>query len=84
MPPQQDSVNQVAYTEILKDFYSTADHVPTKILTEVGLSEKPRHSFRDAHAQLINQAMPNNDLLLFLSGHPGIGKTTAIVDYIFD
>ncbi|RKZ80768.1 MAG: hypothetical protein DRR19_23095 [Candidatus Parabeggiatoa sp. nov. 1] len=39
-------------------------------------------SFRDAHAQLITNAMYNNDLLLFLTGHPGIGKTTAIVEYI--
>ncbi|MDM8560230.1 helicase-related protein [Candidatus Parabeggiatoa sp. HSG14] len=98
LPPQEGGVNQVAYTEILKDFHSTADNVPTEILAEVGLSDKEssfqrssvgtppvtlqHHSFRDVHAQLINQAMPNNDLLLFLSGHPGIGKTTAIVDYI--
>ena len=73
-------VNQVAYTETLKNFQSTADNVPAEILAEVGLN--PPLSFRDAHAQLITQAMRNDDLLLFLTGHPGIGKTTAIVEYI--
>ncbi len=74
------SVNQIAYTETLKNFQSTADNVPTDILAEVGLNQPL--TFRDAHAQLISQAMRNDDLLLFLTGHPGIGKTTAIVEYI--
>jgi hypothetical protein len=47
-----------------------------------GMPKLEPQTFRDAHAQLINKAMYNNDLLLFLTGHPGIGKTTAIVDYI--
>jgi hypothetical protein len=82
LPAQEGEVNQVTYTEILTDFHSTAEQVPQTILAEVGLPEHTPFTFRDAHAQLINQAMPNDDLLLFLSGHPGIGKTTAIVDYI--
>jgi hypothetical protein len=78
--PPTSGVNRMAYTETLKNFQSTADNVPTEILAEVGLNHPL--TFRDAHAQLITQAMRNNDLLLFLTGHPGIGKTTAIVEYI--
>ena len=73
-------INQITYTETLKDFQSTANNVPRELLTELGL--KPPLTFRDAHAELIIKAMRNDDLLLFLTGHPGIGKTTAIVDYI--
>ncbi|EDN70005.1 Helicase-like protein [Beggiatoa sp. PS] len=96
LPNSENGINQVAYIEILKNFHSTADNVPTELLAESkaealdsklldfrnnkGISETL--TFRDAHAQLINHAMSNDDLLLFLTGHPGIGKTTAIVDYI--
>jgi hypothetical protein len=89
-PPKNSMANQIAYTETLKDFHSTAKSVPPEILTEVGLQTETQISlggkatttFRDAHARLIEKAMYNNDLLLFLTGHPGIGKTTAIVNYI--
>jgi len=81
IPPRQ-TANKIAYTETLKDFHSTADNVLPETLTEVGLPTETQISFRDAHALLIEKAMRNNDLLLFLTGHPGIGKTTAIVDYI--
>jgi len=91
VPNSENGINQVAYTEILKNFHSTADNVPIELLGGRGQVSGDRGpgpallspvSFRDAHAQLINHAMSNDNLLLFLTGHPGIGKTTAIVDYI--
>ncbi len=94
LPISDNGVNQVAYTETLKDFHSTADDVPTALLAEVGLLNQTdavplkdnlcQISFRNAHAMLTTKAMYNNDLLLFLTGHPGIGKTTAIVEYILN
>jgi hypothetical protein len=81
-PPKNTTATQITYTETLKNFQSTSDNVPLEILTEVGLQTEKPISFRDAHALLIEKSMCNNDLLLFLTGHPGIGKTTAIVDYI--
>jgi hypothetical protein len=103
LPVSDNEVKQVAYTETLKDFHSTADEVPTALLAEVGLLNQTESvplralnqtesvrlrdslcqiSFRNAHAMLIKKAMYNNDLLVFLTGHPGIGKTTAIVEYL--
>ncbi|HIE02510.1 MAG TPA: hypothetical protein EYP59_19870 [Thiotrichaceae bacterium] len=82
LPFSDKGITQSTYTEVLKDFFSTADQVPPEILAEVGLEPDSALTFRDAHARLITQAMYNDDLLLFLTGHPGIGKTTAIVEYI--
>ncbi len=85
LPLSDNGINQVAYTETLTDFYSTADEVPTSChQTETLLTTKSpnQNSFRQVHARLITEAMHNDDELLFLTGHPGIGKTTAIVDYI--
>jgi len=84
VPVTDSGINQVAYTETLTDFYSTADDVPTSPETETLLTtDKPsQNSFRQVHARLITAAMCNDDELLFLTGHPGIGKTTAIVNYI--
>jgi hypothetical protein len=86
LPPSDTDVHKIAYSETFKtpkDFSSTADNVPTNIMTEVGLADGTL-TFRQAHTQLTRQALNGNELLLFLTGHPGIGKTTAIVDYILD
>jgi hypothetical protein len=84
LPPSDTDAHKVAYTETLKNFSSTADNVPAAIMAEIGLADETL-TFRQAHTQLTRQALnDDNEFLLFLTGHPGIGKTTAIVDYILD
>lgn len=86
IPPSDTDVHKVVYSETftkLRDFSSTADNVPTELMAEIGLADE-KLPFRQAHAQLTRQALNDNEFLLFLTGHPGIGKTTAIVDYILD
>jgi hypothetical protein len=43
-------------------------------------------TLRDAHAELIRQTLSptSPETYLFLNGNPGIGKTTAIIDYLVD
>jgi hypothetical protein len=83
VPTADNDAQKVSYTETLRNFYSTADHVPTEIMAEVGLIDEKSLTFRDAHAKLITKALNDKELLLFLTGHPGIGKMTAIVDYTY-
>lgn len=82
VPSSDTEIYQAIYTETLKDFYSTADKVPPEIMVEVGLNDENSLTFRQAHTQLITNALNNKEILLFLTGHPGIGKTTAIVENI--
>jgi nucleoside-triphosphatase THEP1 len=39
-------------------------------------------NLREAHAELIKKALISQDTYIFLTGNPGIGKTTAIVDFL--
>jgi hypothetical protein len=39
-------------------------------------------NLREAHAELIKKALVSQDTYIFLTGNPGIGKTTAIVDFL--
>lgn len=71
---------QASYTETLVSFKSTADRLEDKLLFKYHLPAAL--TFRQAHQQLILRALAANDLLLFLTGHPGIGKTTAVLDYL--
>lgn len=72
----------ISYTEQLTDFANVTDIVDTTILQQLDLP--PRLTLRDAHARLIHRALaPDTETpLVVLSGHPGIGKTTAIIDFL--
>ncbi len=80
-PPATGTANyQATYTETLKGFKSTADRLEDEWLSKHHLPIAL--TFRQAHQQLIWRALATDELLLFLTGHPGIGKTTAVLDYL--
>ncbi|OQW91620.1 MAG: hypothetical protein BWK78_04100 [Thiotrichaceae bacterium IS1] len=80
-PPAAAPANyQATYTETLVSFKSTADRLEDELLFNYHLPAAL--TFRQAHQQLVLRALAANDLLLFLTGHPGIGKTTAVLDYL--
>jgi hypothetical protein len=74
----------VSHTEQIQGFTSTEDRLEPERLRELGLSlESESLTLRDAHAALINQALKNaKENFIFLTGNPGIGKTTAIIEYL--
>ena len=73
VPPEDKETRQAVFEEKLIDFTSTADSYPT---------EDKLSNIRDKHAQLVTQALDSDNELIFLTGHPGIGKTTAVVEYL--
>jgi hypothetical protein len=64
VPSSDTGIYQASYTETLKDFYSTADKVPPEIMVEVGLNNEKSLTFRQAHTQLITNAL-NRDFIIF-------------------
>lgn len=53
------------------------------LLDDLGGREKAALlTIQNAHTQLVQQELASHDPYLFLTGNPGIGKTTAIVEYL--
>ncbi|MTJ13392.1 helicase [Anabaena sp. UHCC 0187] len=68
-----------AYTEQITDFYNSVAIVPPELISTLNLTGNP--NFRQAHNQLIKKYLLSENTYIFLTGNPGIGKTTAIVDF---
>ncbi|MDB9536473.1 helicase-related protein [Dolichospermum planctonicum CS-1226] len=68
------------HTETITDFYNSVAKVPPELITSLNLTENC--NFRQAHNQLIKQYLLSENTYIFLTGNPGIGKTTAIVDFL--
>lgn len=79
----KDKINHIHNTEVFeekKDFINTAGLVSESLKKSLQLSKT---KFRDAHAELINRALVNSKIpYVFLTGNPGIGKTTAVANKI--
>ncbi len=68
------------HTETITDFYNSVSPVPSELISSLNLTENP--NFRQAHNQLIKRYLLSENTYIFLTGNPGIGKTTAIVDFL--
>jgi Helicase conserved C-terminal domain len=77
---QPDSTNIITYQEQIKDFFNSVGQVPQELMNELGLTGTM--NLREAHAELIKQALNSQATYLFLTGNPGIGKTTAIANFL--
>lgn len=77
-----DGITSVTHTERIDDFISSIDTIPAELATQLGVSSEL--DLRQAHAELIKKALVSNAIYIFLTGNPGIGKTTAIVDFLKD
>jgi hypothetical protein len=76
-----EGMHSIFHQETLVDFSSYLDPIPVKIANQLGID--PKFNLQQTHAQLIQQTLSkDNDLLyLFLTGNPGIGKTTRNVEF---
>lgn len=86
MEAKPNQITSITHQEILKvresDFFNTADNIPETLQRSLHLTQ-PNLSLRDAHAELIQRSLSDPKIpYLFLTGNPGIGKTTAIANYI--
>ena len=82
-----DGPHWLTHTETIENFLHTrmpiteqdlSPHLRTELAPEAYLNQ----NILDVHAFLINQELRNRSPYLFLTGHPGIGKTTAIVNFL--
>lgn len=78
IPP--DAITAVNHREKLDNFFNSVGTVPAELMQELGLSGNM--SLRDAHARLIEKALLGKETYIFLTGNPGIGKTTAIANFL--
>jgi len=68
------------HTEKITGFMNSVGQVPSELMNDLGLTGNI--TLRDAHAELIKKALISQSTYIFLTGNPGIGKTTAIVDFL--
>lgn len=82
---KKDTINYIHNTEVFEagqDFFNTAGIVPEFIKRSLDLKAT---EFRNTHAELIRRTLADSRTpLLFLTGNPGIGKTTAVAKQIID
>lgn len=70
----------VCHTERIDDFENSIDIISDKLADDLQIS-RGLH-LRNAHAELIVKALQSDETYLFLTGNPGIGKTTAIAKFL--
>ena len=76
----RDKITLVTHTERIDDFISSIDIIPAELAMQLSVSSELH--LRQAHAELIKKALVSDETYIFLTGNPGIGKTTAIVDFL--
>ncbi len=83
-----DGVRWLTHTETLQGFANTRTPLrPEQISDEVRLRLNPTDyqgkNLLDVHSALVWQELTRRDIpYLFLTGHPGIGKTTSLVNFL--
>ncbi|MEG4320854.1 MULTISPECIES: helicase-related protein [unclassified Microcoleus] len=70
----------VCHTERIDNFVNSIDIISDRLADDLQIS-RGLH-LRDAHAQLIVKALESEETYVFLTGNPGIGKTTAIANFL--
>ncbi len=75
-------IARVTHTEKIDGFFNSIDIVPKELATALDIRQDL--TLRNGHAELIKKALVGEDLFVFLTGNPGIGKTTAIATFLKD
>ncbi len=77
-----NGIHLISHQETFADFNSYLDTISPDVAKQLGV--KPDANLQQTHAQLIQQVLSptNNSLYAFFTGNPGIGKTTAITNFL--
>jgi len=78
IPPNDTTI--ITHQEQVNGFFNSVGEVPQELMNQLGLTGTM--NLRQAHAELIKKALISEDTYIFLTGNPGIGKTTAIVEFL--
>lgn len=84
---EQDGLAWRSHTETLETFTNTkqpltASQIPQNIQAMLKAEEYQGQHILDIHAAMVKKELASPHSFLFLTGCPGIGKTTAIVDFL--
>ncbi|MGK7956055.1 MAG: hypothetical protein AB4063_12520 [Crocosphaera sp.] len=79
---REDDITQVTHQEKLNNFVNSIDIISDKLATKLGIQSESKLTLRGAHAKLIENALVSDNTFVFLTGNPGIGKTTAITNFL--
>jgi predicted kinase len=77
---REDGIAEITHTERMDGFLNSIDIIPAELAAQLDIT--PKAHLRDAHAELIRKALVSDDTYIFLTGNPGIGKTTAIANFL--
>ena len=77
---REDGITQITHQENLNNFVNSIDIISNDLAKK--LDVKSESILRDAHAELIQKALVSDNTFVFLTGNPGIGKTTAITKFL--
>lgn len=75
-----NSITKITHTEKIDNFFNPLGIISDELATQLNVT--PGLTLRSAHAELIQQALLSDNTYIFLTGNPGIGKTTAIADFL--
>ncbi|MEG5062928.1 ATP-binding protein [Microcoleus sp. B3-A4] len=76
----KNATEPVCHTEKIDNFVNSIDIISDKLADELQIA-RGLH-LRNAHAELIVKALQSDETYIFLTGNPGIGKTTAIANFL--
>jgi hypothetical protein len=76
----KDGITPIVHQERIEGFFNPIDIIPPDLVTQLQVT--PNLHLRNAHAELIKKALVSDVSYIFLTGNPGIGKTTAIADFL--
>jgi hypothetical protein len=75
-----NKITPVVHSECIEGFFNSGDIIPPELAAQLQVT--PGIDLRNAHAELIKKELASERLYIFLTGNPGIGKTTAIADFL--
>lgn len=77
-----DGIHLVSHQETFTNFNSYLDAIPPSLAKQLDVPSSL--NLQQTHAALIQKALSStdNNLFVFLTGNPGIGKTTAISNFL--
>jgi hypothetical protein len=82
LSPPSESHGPLVHREQLMGHISPVDGIGSELGLLHNLSAET--NLRDAHATLVSQQLTSDVSYVFLTGNPGIGKTTALVKFLKD
>ncbi|MDJ0601588.1 MAG: hypothetical protein QNJ37_22425 [Crocosphaera sp.] len=80
MDVSSKGIHSFTHEETIENFLSPIDTLSTEISNNLNLD--PKLDLRDAHKELIQRELESDKPYLFLTGNLGIGKTTAITEFL--